>query len=62
MEDHCCAAMDSLSVKRVNNMYARYQEQWKFFERKKKIKQEYDDKKLLEFFKQIRNKYAPSSL
>ena len=62
MEDHCCTAMDSLSVKRVNNMYSRYQEQWKLFVSKKKVKEEYDDKKLLEFFKQIRNKYAPSTL
>ena len=62
MEEHCCKAMDKLSVKKVNNMYARYQEQWKVFVRKKKVKDEYNDIKLLEFFKSIRNNYSPSTL
>ena len=62
MEDLTCDSMDSLAVNKVKNMYARYQLQWKLFVEKKKVKDEYDDTKILEFFKSIRKKYAPSTL
>ena len=36
MEDVTCKAMEKLSVSKVNNMYTRYQLQWKEFVKKKK--------------------------
>ena len=62
MEDHTCEAIGKLSVTKVQGMYARYQLQWQQFVEKKKIKNEVSDVKLLDFFKSIRKKYAPSTL
>ena len=46
----------------VRRMYTRYQNMWRTFVAKEKIENEYDDIRLVQFFKQIKNRYSPNTI
>ena len=46
----------------VRRMYTRYQNMWRTFVAKEKLENEYDDIKLVQFFKQIKVRYSPNTI